>query len=107
MLEAAVLEHLIAHQTACEDSLWTPNFNYSIHLADQLRQHRCLVSCFVHEGKHKYIKAAGVPGVNTTSYDIGVLEDVTVQHLCDLATPLASGGGLREPRDPLGRGRKQ
>jgi hypothetical protein len=100
VLEAAVLDHLTAHQTAYEASLWTPKFHYSLHLADQLRQHRCLVSCFVHERKHKSIKAAGVPRVNTTSYDIGVLEDVTVQHLWDLATPLASGDGLREPRDP-------
>ena len=80
--------------------MWTPKFRYSLHLADRPRQHRCLVSCFVHERKHKSIKAAGVPRVNTTSYDIGVLEDVTVQHVWDLATPLASGDGLREPRDP-------
>ena len=89
------MHHLTAHQTAYEASLWTPKFHYSLHLADQLRQHRCLASCFVHERKHTSIKAAGVPRVNTTSYDIGVLEDVTVQHLWDLATPLATGDGLR------------
>jgi hypothetical protein len=100
VLEAAILDHLSAHLTAYEEYLWTPKFHYSTHLADQLRQHGCLVSCFVHERKHKTIKAAGVPRVNTTSYDIGVLEDVTVQHLWDLATPLASGDGLREPREP-------
>ncbi len=43
-----------------------------------------LISCFVHERKHRVIKKWAFGHGNTTSYELGMLEEVTVDQLQSL-----------------------
>ena len=88
--EALVLQHLRAHLDAYGDEIWTPKFHYALHLAHHLLMHGCLPSTFVLERKHKVTKRACEGRRNLTSFDRGVLEEVTLQHFYDLQSPLVS-----------------
>ena len=65
-----------------------PKWHWMVHLGDQLRRFkrfvRALLSCFVHERKHKVIKRFGELHRSTRSMEEGILSDVTLQHLHDL-----------------------
>ena len=62
-----------------------------MHLADQLRRLGFLLATFVHERKHKAIKAACNSRECTFSFDAGVLEDVTMDQVYALKTHSTTG----------------
>ena len=74
------------------DATWQnligPKWHWMIHLGDQLRKHGCLLSCFVHERKHKTVKRFGELHRNTRHMEESILADVTMQHLYDIEDPL-------------------
>lgn len=55
-LHAAILNHLTVYKRVHGVDEWYPKLHYALHLATMLEQHGCLVSCFVHERKHKELK---------------------------------------------------
>jgi hypothetical protein len=62
----------------------TPKFHFSLHLADALRRHTLLISCFTHERRHKIVKKFANTVTNTTSYEKSLCEHLVLQHLHDL-----------------------
>lgn len=85
-LSDAISSHLRAFVRAYGDGAWTPKFHYSLHLPAMLRRHGCLVSCFVHERKHKEIKRYANNITNTSgAFESSILESSLYLHLEILA----------------------
>ena len=65
-----------------------PKWHWMVHFGDQLRRFahkiRALLSCWMHERKHKVIKRFGELHRSTCSMEEGILADVTLQHLYDM-----------------------
>jgi hypothetical protein len=55
-LHAAIADHLRTFLQTHGDADWLPKCHFAMHLASQLRHHGFLLSCWVHERKHKEIK---------------------------------------------------
>jgi len=84
-LLAAIQAHLRQFQTAYDVEHWAPKFHYALHLPAMLREHGHLLSCFVHERKHKEIKRYGQEVDNThQGFERGILEAVLYVHLACL-----------------------
>ena len=99
MLEAAIMDHLAAFQRAYEIWRFRPKHHYAIHLPMMLLIFTFLLACFVHERHHKLTKKYMELRENTTSYEIGTIEDITIHQLMLLARdwlPHGFGDG-REP----------
>ncbi|CAK0891281.1 unnamed protein product [Prorocentrum cordatum] len=90
-LETAVLSHLRAHVDAYGREIWIPKHHYSVHLAPMLQKFGFLLNTFVQERKHRVLKAMCTNRHNTTSFDTGVLEDMTCQGMHDISASLDSG----------------
>ena len=87
-LAIAIGRHLSLHKAAYDLSLWLPKTHFTIHLPDTLRRHKCLLSVFVQERKHRTVKTMATGRHTTVSYNRGLMEEVTVQHLYQLRMPL-------------------
>ena len=81
----AIRSHLDAFLRAYGADKWRPKHHYSIHLPSMMKLHGFLLSCFCHERKHRLVKRFAKHRANTTSFEIGTLEDVTIQQLHDVA----------------------
>ena len=57
MLADAIAAHYAAHVVAYGYTLFVPKHHYMLHMPDQLARFKFLVSCFVHERKHKIVKS--------------------------------------------------
>ena len=99
MLEAAIMKHLRLLQEVYDLSDFRPKHHYATHLAEMLEWFGCLISCFVHERHHRLVKNYMRFKDNTTSYELGTVEDITIHQLMDLENDfLAHGfGDGREP----------
>ena len=87
-LDDAIRHHLAIHQVAYGYDLWKPKAHYCLHLASHLADHSILLSTFLMERKHRVLKRMATPRCNLQSYEKGLVEEVTVQHLWDLRGPL-------------------
>lgn len=96
-LDTGVLAHLAQQQTTYGPSIWKAKNCHAIHLGDQCRNKKRLYACFTHERKHKEPKRFAAPRVNTTSYETGLLEELTDQQLWSLGKPLLAST-LATPR---------
>lgn len=92
-LHASIVHHLEAFKLAYGDEKWVPKCHYALHLADQLKTHGLLLTCFVHERRHKEAKrfanqmSTGVPGVEAS-----LLKDLWLNHTLDLSNFQAPSG---------------
>ena len=84
-LHDAVDEFLQACLLAGWQIYMHPKFHWCIHLAVQLKKFGLLLSCWVHERKHKMVKRYTDRMRNTRSYETSVLAEITCQHLHDIA----------------------
>ena len=83
-LHASILTHLQAFKAAYREDRMVPKAHYAMHLAEQLKAHGILLTCFVHERRHKE-----VAGVETS-----LLKDLFLNHTLDLInfdTPSVEG----------------
>ena len=87
--ESAVFDHLRLHQVAYGTRCWKPKFVHSKHLPKMYRNKKRLYACFTHERKHKEPKWFAWNRTNTRNQEIGLLEELTDQHLWSLGKPLA------------------
>ena len=84
-LHESILAHLQAFKHAYGEERMVPKSHYALHLAEQLKVHGILLTCFVHERRHKECKrfanqmATGVPGVEAS-----LLKDLFLNHTLDL-----------------------
>ncbi|CAE7230840.1 unnamed protein product [Symbiodinium microadriaticum] len=74
------------------DSFWVPKCHLALHLPLQLSRHSCLLSCFVHERKHKIVKKISNQVLDTSrTFEKSILDDVLhghVQHLAECPAKL-------------------
>jgi hypothetical protein len=64
-----------------------PKFHWLLHYARCLSRFGTLISCFVHERKHRTIKRYAADILNTTNYEKSLLSEATCQHLYMLSLP--------------------
>ena len=81
----AMSAYLRTYKRLYGESTMTPKFHYLLHLPDLLRRHSWLPSCWVHERKHKSVKAYGNHVENVSGdWHVGVLRDMSAAHMADL-----------------------
>ena len=81
---------------------FTPKMHWLLHYPKELERHETLLSCFVHERKHKVVRRYGTPVSNTKNFERTVLEEITCHHLCSLSSEdtLNFRHGLVNERQP-------
>ena len=84
-LARAIASHLKACKAAYGDIVVRPKHHMAMHLGNQLARHAMLLSCFVHERRHKLIKRFMQDRRSLLSYERGLMEDVTLHHIHELA----------------------
>ena len=75
VLKAATIRHLTLYKAAYGDNACRPKHHYALHLWKMLRGFGTLVSCLTMERLHKIPKRYVTNRRNTTSYELGTLED--------------------------------
>jgi hypothetical protein len=77
----------------CVDAGWKNNlhskFHWLIHLPGELIRFKRLLSCWVHERKHKMVKRYAQNIYNTRVYERSILSEVTSHHLASLRSDTA------------------
>ena len=100
-LYRAIYNHLSLYQAAYGSVDWIPKHHFSLHLPQMLRMFGCLYSCFVLERHHKLMKRFCKDRLNGLSFELGTLEDITLQQLHDLNdAALTLRDGLLRPHAP-------
>ena len=101
-LHVAITEFMGAVVTAFGKDCLTPKFHQLQHLPQQLHAHRTLISCWVHERKHKMLKRYCQDVSNTVTFEESVLGEVSAHHLFELknTTGLGVSVGLVDPVGP-------
>ena len=99
LLESTIFNHLDLFQLAYGLLNWLHKHHMSTHLGPMLRQFGCLLSCFVHERRHKLVKRYGQDRKNTTNYEAGLVQECTLQHLHDMKSQWIASG-LHDPIRP-------
>ena len=75
-LHAAIQNHLEKYKRTYGVDEWFPKLHYALHLGMMLEQHGCLISCFVHERKHKELKRTANNLQNTSAtFEKTILQD--------------------------------
>ena len=76
---------------ACVNAGWRerliPKFHWIIHLAIELKHFGLLLTCWVHERKHKMVKRYSDQVRNTKTYEKSVLSEVICHHIAELTNP--------------------
>jgi hypothetical protein len=87
-LGAAIQHHLDGFLLCYGGGPWRPKMHFAMHLANMARKFDgFLISCFVHERKHKEIKRYANKLENTTRYERSILEQVLHKQFEDLNDP--------------------
>ncbi len=86
-LERAVIQHLRLHLAAYGDARWAPTFHFCIASGMGLGKAPLLPSCFCMERVHRIAKRFMQDRCRIQSWERGLLEDVTVQHMHHLCDP--------------------
>jgi hypothetical protein len=73
---------------ACVDAGWRarmhPKFHWVVHLACEIRNFGMLLTCWVHERKHKMVKRYSDQVRNTKIFEKSILSEVICHHLSEL-----------------------
>jgi hypothetical protein len=104
-LRTAIFTHLRRHQSAYGTSLWKPKHHYSAHLHEFLDRFKVLIAVFTQERKHKTTKEYQSDHKNTTSYELGIVEEITVDQRFSLEEEHIQNGML--DKAPLNNKRLQ
>ena len=80
-LQAAIRTHLEAKHAVYGPDHFKYKDHVALHLPSQYAQYKRLTPCFVQERHHKEAKAAGAVRRNTTAYEKGIIEDITIAQL--------------------------
>ena len=80
-LHTAIRRHLDLFWEAYGEEHWRPKHHYALHLPRMLQFFGFLVACFTTERAHKLTKKYARVRLNTTSYEIGMCEEITVDQL--------------------------
>ena len=98
-LQSAILNHLALYKAAYDDLGWVFKFHAALHLPDQLRRLGVLIALFTLERRHKIVKRYVHDRRPNPSFERGLIEDITLQHLHDMRRPWWKGA-LEHPSEP-------
>ena len=90
MLADAIGKHLSLQQHALGTKVWIPKSHWVTHLPGQMLRHKCLVSTFLMERKHRVLKRFADHRKNTQAYERGLMEEATLAHLHDADSPFGN-----------------
>ena len=98
-LEEKLCRHLRKYVEVYGPDKVLPKGHYALHLADSLREHEILLSCFVHERRHRSVKqiADQLDSMKAGSEE-HVVQVVVENHLKNLRTYSVGRKGLVTPR---------
>ncbi|CAE7337656.1 unnamed protein product [Symbiodinium sp. KB8] len=98
-LEEKLCRHLRKYVEVYGPDKVLPKGHYALHLADSLREHEILLSCFVHERRHRSVKqiADQLDSMKAGSEE-HVMQVVVENHLKNLRTYSVGRKGLVTPR---------
>ncbi len=99
---AYIMNHLTRFKKAWGDAYMRPKHHFSLHLPRMLAVFGFLISCFTHERKHRLVRRYGFNRRNTTAYEMGIIEDITVHSLQELKL-LDRGHGIKSLGEPKQR----
>ena len=92
-LHRAIITHLRKFQETYGTEAWFPKCHLATHLGRMLHLFHILLSCYVHERKHKEVKRFGVMSrsvstdLRNTNWDTGLLKNVIRVQLEDMCGP--------------------
>lgn len=97
---AAVEEFLLLYFTCHGAKTMVSKFHSMLHFADELALHLMMLTCWVHERKHRMVRSWCSDIKNTIQFERGVISNTICQHLYELAKPdnFVLSLGLQEPR---------
>ena len=99
-LLAAVEEFLQLYFMCHGAKTMVSKFHSMLHFGDELRTHQLMLTCWVHERKHRMVRSWCSDIKNTIQFERGVISNTVCQHLYELAKPdnFLVSAGLLEPR---------
>ena len=100
-IRCAVHKFLNLFTAAFGVTFLTPKFHWLLHFANHLHTFGTLLSCFVHERKHRMVKRYANEVYNTVAFEQSVLNEVLCHHLARLEAQdtFDFNLGLVHPRD--------
>ena len=87
MMFRAVERFLALFVAAFGIELLSPKFHWLLHFEDNLHRFGTLISCFVHERKHKSVKRYANNHRNTAALEKAIMHECTATHLAVLDDP--------------------
>ena len=99
LLRECILNHLRAFLVAYTKHAWLPKHHLAMHLPDTLARFMVLIALLVHERKHKVIKRWSRNRFGKTSFETGLMEEITLDHIHSL-NKWCKDGVLVDPRKP-------
>ena len=84
--------HLKAFQHAYKGLGWRPKHHWAYHLWHMFKTFVFLLGLLVTERRHKIVKRWSKDKFNSSSFERGLMEELTLQHLADLAPPWLTRG---------------
>ena len=97
-LRLALKAHMRNFVFAYGEAKVRPKHHYAQHLPKHLIKHKALVACLTNERRHRVPKRYAMNRVNLHSWELGVLEEVTVHQLWELETGFIKTGMIRPHR---------
>ena len=95
-LRDAIKAHLAAFLDAYGGIGWKPKHHWAYELWRMLARFGFLLGLLVTERRHKIVKRRTKDTFNLDSFEQGVVEEITLQHLQDLREPWLTGGLVHE-----------
>ena len=99
-LLAAVEEFLQLYFACHGPKTMVSKFHSMLHFSDELRDHLLMLTCWVHERKHRMVRSWCSDIKNTIQFERGVISNTVCQHLYELGKHdnFVLSFGLLEPR---------
>ena len=87
LLLTAIERFLALFTAAFGEEQLGPKFHWLLHFPDEFRRHGCMISCFVHERKHKVLRRYANDVTNMRTVEHSIIGELTCHHLSQLRAP--------------------
>ena len=104
-LKQRCVDHLSSFLRAYGDVGWLPKHHLSLHLHLELKRFKTLLGLLVQERRHKVVKRWTKDRYSCKSFERGLIEEVTLEHLHQMESHWCRHG-LVQPTQPKGNLKK-
>jgi len=101
VLFQAITKHFELFKAAYGDNAVRPKHHYALHLPLMLQEFKTLLATLTHERKHRMAKRYTRNRANLTSFESGVVEDITMHQLWELGLPFFKAYSTSTPKGPV------